>query len=277
MWFRPRSQQNDSDRFRVASIRNRMRSKKSISKCVDADTKESNGSVAKPVTATPIRARDSDVLRSQSGRRLSILSDEDDGTKEKSKALRGDQKYKKNRVTKSSSRTKVPDLIVEKTSSNKSIANSCSNSQRKVSTPFVDPASPVKTKTNRRNTTLNLNALLRYKSFISGSTKKLTPDDFDRLRRKSLGDTGKIRRKSNPDANKPSSDEQCDVEPSLSVDSDKSTDNDFHSCDEDQVDAMRLSPKYQSNAPSTKKTPRSKNKKKGFYLQIPLGIIQIVE
>lgn len=297
MWFRPRSQPNHetSDRSRVASsIRNRIRSKKSVTKnevTNNQDAKELNVTITKPIPTTPNRIRDvaaavadgsGYVLRSQSGRRLSVLcSDDDDTLKDKNKVLRVDQKYKKNRITKSSSRTKVvPELVVEKPNSGKSSSN-CPANQRKVSsTPLLEPTTKVKTA--RRNTTLNLNALLRYKSFISGS-KKLTPDDFDRLRRKSLGDTGKIRRKSNPDADKKDDVAKDDVDSgggdgveakkdlpiASSFDSDKylSDEDVFQSCSEDQVYDIRNSlskPDKGCNISSTttKKT-KTKTKKKG--------------
>lgn len=301
MWFRPRSQTNHetTDRSRVSSIRNRIRSKKSISKneaAINPDTKELNVTINKPITSTPNRIRDvaasvadgsSYVLRSQSGRRLSLLcSDDDESTKDKNKVLRVDQKYKKNRVTKSSSRTKVvPELKVEKPTVGKTPTN-CVNNQRKLSTtPLFEPVtSPAKVKTTRRNTTLNLNALLRYKSFISGSTKKLTSDDFDRLRRKSLGDTNKVRRKSNPDTDKKDGNDVDDVDSggggvetkhflhtSPSIESDKlmSDDDDFQSCSEDQVYDIHNSfgkADKKSNISSTiSKKTKTKNKKKGFY------------
>lgn len=266
MWFRPRSQPNENDRSRVASFRNRIRSKKSVSKC-ETDAKDTNAAVVKPITATPNRIRDDSsgyVLRSQSDRRLSLLSDDDDSAKEKNKMLRVDQKYKKNRITKSSSRTKIPDIKIEKKNSGKNLNNN-SDSQRKNSTPLIDPTSSVKAKTTRRNTTLNLNALLRYKSFISGSTKKLTSDDFERMRRKSLGDTGKIRRKSNPDADK--NDPKAELQQSPSFESDKLSDDDFEN-DQTQVElSLGKSEKGCNFQSTTSKKTKSKNKKKGFYPQ----------
>lgn len=318
MWFRPRNQPNHEttpDRSRVASIRNRIRPKKSVSKneaAINSNqditnaTNEFNVTITKPIAATSNRIRDiaaaaadgsGYVLRSQSGRRLSLLcSDDDENAKDKNKMLRVDQKYKKNRVTKSSSRTKIgPDIKIEKQNSSKNLLNNAAMSmQRKVSsTPILEPVtSPAKVKTARRNTTLNLNALLRYKSFISGSTKKLTSDDFDRLRRKSLGDTGKIRRKSNPDTDKKDQDQDhvdrnsCigggdgvderkkDLLTVPLFESDKllSDDDAFQSCSEDQIDcSMRnslnmLDNGYNniSNTTNAKKT-KTKNKKKGFY------------
>ncbi|XP_055318857.1 uncharacterized protein LOC129576878 [Sitodiplosis mosellana] len=303
MWFRPRSQPNHetTDRSRVASIRNRIRSKKSVSKNEAAinsnqDTNELNVSITKPITATSNRIRDiaaaaadgsGYVLRSQSGRRLSLLcSDDDDSAKDKNKMLRVDQKYKKNRVTKSSSRNKVvPEIKIEKQNSSKNLLNPALSMQRKVSsTPILEPVTtPAKVKTTRRNTTLNLNALLRYKSFISGSTKKLTSDDFDRLRRKSLGDTGKIRRKSNPDADKKDEEDvdgvvveskNDDLQTSPSFQSDKllSDDDDFQSCSEDQVDfqmrhSLNIPDKgYNISSTTTAKKTKTKNKKKGVSL-----------
>lgn len=316
MWFRPRSSQsNENDRSRVSSFRNRIRSKKS-SAASDKDKESNAAAIKKPITVTPNRLRDGDsgsvgyVLRSQSGRRLSLLSasgDDEDGAKERNRTLRVDQKYKKNRVSKSSSRTKVvpvppppPDVTIkpDKQNAGKSLNGSNNNNnQRKVSTPLIDTSStsPVKgkpAKTTRRNTTLNLNALLRYKSFISGSTKKLTSDDFERLRRKSLGDTGKIhRRKSNTtsdDGDKVVNTTKSELKQQhqSSFECDKLSDDDFHSCSEDQAQSQhedydsigalsfqklalnKLDRGYDylmnSTASAAKKT-KLKNKKKGFY------------
>lgn len=293
MWFRPRNTPNHetTDRSRVASIRNRIRSKKSVSKnetVNNQDAKELNVTIAKPTSnrirdvAASVADGSGYVLRSQSGRRLSLLcSDDDDNSK--NKVLLIDQKYKKNRVTKSSSRTKVvPELKVEKSNSSKKTANGVNNQRKLSSTPLLEPVtSPVKVKTTRRNTTLNLNALLRYKSFISGSTKKLTSDDFDRIRRKSLGDTNKIRRKSNPDTDKKNQNDVDDcadetkqkhLQTSPSFESDKflSDDDDFQSCSEDQVDYQirnslnKLEKGYNISSTTAKKT-KTKNKKKGSY------------
>lgn len=316
MWFRPRSSQsNENDRSRVSSFRNRIRSKKSSS---DKDKEPNTVAAKKPITSTPNRLTSDAssvgyVLRSQSGRRLSLLSasgdDDNDGTKEKNRTLRVDQKYKKNRVTKSSSRTKVmpvpppPSELIksDKQNSGKTLNgsnnNNNNNNQRKVSTPLIDSssASPAKAKaakTTRRNTTLNLNALLRYKSFISGSTKKLTSDDFERLRRKSLGDTGKIhRRKSNPtsdDGDKVVNTTKSELKQKQqsSFECDKLSDDDFHSCSEDQAQDQHddydtigalsfqklalntLDKGYDylmNSTASTAKKTKSKNKKKGFY------------
>lgn len=266
MWFRARSQQNENDHSRVASFRNRIRPKKSVTKC-ETDSKDHNTASAKPITATPNRIRDDGngyVLRSQSGRRLSLLSDDDDNSKEKNKMLRVDQKYKKNRVTKSASRTKIPDIKIEKPNLSKNSTNSSScNSQRKTSTPLIDLTSPSKAKTSRRNTTLNLNALLRYKSFISGSTKKLTSDDFERIRRKSLGDTGKIRRKSNPDTDK--TNPKSKLQQSSSIESNILSDDDFNT-NEKQLNSSLGKPKTGCDfLNTTSKKTKFKNKTKGFY------------
>lgn len=191
MWFRQRSQQSENDRLRASNQRNRQR--KSSSKIprtvVNGDTKDATAQQcnAITVTVTPSRSRSdcSTLVGAQSRRRMSLLSDEDndidENGKEKDKALRTEQKYKKSRITKSTSRTKIPD-------------------SRPVNQQIFDNTAKSPTKTGkRRNTNLNLNALLRYKSFISGSTKKLTSEDFDRMRRKSLGETNKCRRKSSGD------------------------------------------------------------------------------
>lgn len=289
MWFRQRGPANERESFRMGSFRKRCGPKKPVS---NAENKESTTvtAIPKPSTVAPVvRNRDdtNGLPRSRSGRRPSVLSDDDDGAKEKNKALRSDSKYKKNRVTKSASRSRVPDLKVD--NKNCSKPANCVNGQRKLSTtPIIDPISPVKAKQakqTQRNTTLNFNALLRYKSFIygeRGSTKKLTSDDFERIRRKSLADSGKTRRKSNPDndnVNEPDPEREPEtvlnaknhLQPTQSTESEKSDDV-FHSCGEDQVDNSQLlripanSEKNLNASPNTvKKGCRNKQKKKGFY------------
>lgn len=269
MWFRPRSQHSDSDRFRVPSIRNR--SKKAAAKCIDAESRDANTAKTLSIAASNGSTLQSPVVGRQ---HVSLNVCDDDSTKEKNKVIRTDQKYKKNRVSKSSSRTKVHDLKPDKSIPNKSANNSssCVN-QRKVSTQLVDPIVSPK-KPPRRNTTLNLNALLRYKSFISGSTKKLTHDDFERLRRKSLGETGTVRRKSNPDAHKKKSSDSKKEQRSATKEhidqAYESSNEDFHSCnEEDQIDgggAIKTTSALHPESKTSKmgKKSRSKNEKKGF-------------
>lgn len=270
MWFRPRSQHNESDRFRVPSIRNR--SKKAAAKLVDADSRDSlsiatsNGSTLQ----SPLVGR----------QHVALNVCDDDSTKEKNKVIRTDQKYKKNRVSKSSSRTKVHDLKPDKSIPNKSANNSssCIN-QRKVSTQLVDPIVSPK-KPPRRNTTLNLNALLRYKSFISGSTKKLTHDDFERLRRKSLGETGTVRRKSNPDAHKKKSSDSKKEQRSTTKEhidhAYESSNEDFHSCNEDdQIDGVKTACHPESKTSKMGQKSRSKNEKKGFQFLLSIFVFSI--
>lgn len=260
MWFRPRIQTNENDRLPVTKIRNRSRSKKSMSKCADADSGESNIVIANSVTALPSH---------YNARRTSFSNhEEDDAAKEKIKVLRSNQKYKTNRVTKSSSRNKISDLKVDKQTSSKTANDNCSNYHRKVSTPHI--AYPIETKTTRKNTSLNLNAFLRYKSFIGGSTKKLTSDDFDRLRRKSLGDSTKVRRKSNPDEKIDSSIDLRLSNSNSCESNNNSSENDFHSCNEYENDDLRTEPilKHFDNGNKTqcktaKFTPL--NTKTGFY------------
>lgn len=298
MWFSSRSQPNDSDRFRVSSIRNRIRSKKTTPKCatdVAADSKETN-TACLPATPT-IPTLGACCALQPPGQMVgrSVLAiptitcphcDDDAATKEKNKTLRVDQKYKKNRITKSSSRNKVHELKTDKQIPCKNVINN--NSQRKMSIPLLDvpPVTvAVKKSPNRRNATLNLNALLRYKSFISGSTKKLTSDDFDRMRRKSLGDTNAVRRKSNPDTNKKkgggsgggggsSKSKNIHLQPPNMFDTNNdSSTEDFHSCNEDdhsEDNSNECDNECQTlkstTSKSIKATPRTKqSNKKGSY------------
>lgn len=335
MWFSSRSQPNDSDRFRVSSIRNRMRSKKTTPKCAAAaidvtattsstESNETNTACHAKPTIAPVGVCCCALQHPGQlvvGRNMAAVAiaavaaatcphcDNEAAasaaaaTKEKNKTLRVDQKYKKNRITKSTSRNKVHELKTDKQIPCKNVINN--NSQRKMSIPLLDVpptitvATPKKS-SNRRNGALNLNALLRYKSFISGSTKKLTSDDFDRLRRKSLGDTNAVRRKSNPDTNKKKSggggggggsnkkNKNLLLRPPNSFDTNNdSSTEDFHSCNEDDrsddgdTDAHQTNEcngggggddddqcsivNNQTTPNSIKATPRTKRNKKGCY------------
>lgn len=182
MWFRPRSNQNDNERG--GNRAQRLRDAHGKNASIDG---EANDRFT--------------VARSQSGRRLSQLLGDDANDIEREKTLRTDHRYKKNRVSKSASRTKIADQLVEKVAAAAAAdmggASAVNEKPRKLSIPTAADAkkSPAKAKSGRPNSNLNLNALLRYKSFIKGSTKKLTSDDFDRMRRKSLSEVNKALRK----------------------------------------------------------------------------------
>lgn len=250
MWFL-QGQHNENDRFRVSSIRNRIRRRKSTSKSLSSDTASSdttdNSTNSLCVnTAASTNSKDENfgikmntVLRSPSGRRLSIISSIHDKKLEKEiekeKVLLTDRKFKKNRVMKSSSKSKMTDL----TDKQNIAKNQCGcGSARKISSPSMQDGKLIplaKQKNIRPNSNLNLNALLRYKSFISSSTKKLTHEDFDRLRRKSITEPAKLGRKlSAENATKLSEhDETYDIRVNRES-SDRMTDEEiFHSCNED--------------------------------------------
>lgn len=269
MWFRP-GQHNESDRFRVSSIRNRIRRRKSTTNTAKKQnvegssgdaTDNSNGcpSIDVPshdVENVGVHVPASGPLRSASGRRLSLHTATNHRTvidpnakTEKEKVLLNDRKFKSNRVTKSSSKSKIGDLI-DKTQNNVKSAQLNSGSARKISAPTTLDATATnsKTKSARSNANLNLNALLRYKSFISGSTKKLTHEDFDRLRRKSLGENGKLngRRMSGAEKKQSKYDKNgTSIEHSCNEFTDDET---FHSCNDDDDDAKSSNGRHSRNA-----------------------------
>lgn len=271
MWFRPRNNQNDNERNSRAQ---RLRDAHIKNTSIDIDGNDRYS-----------------VARSQSGRRLSQLLGEDGDEREK--MLRTDHKYKKNRVSKSSSRTKIADQLVEKVVDKCDKIGACtatvSDKPRKASIPSVVDAkkSPAKAKSSRPNSNLNLNALLRYKSFIKGSTKKLSSDDFDRIRRKSLGEI-KVQRNKSTDARQhkqPSSPSQPHdkIETSTaygarlpSTDGHDENDNSYDHSDYDDVDYANGNVYRKSNSPIKssrwfdsshynvmKKDSKHKNRRKG--------------
>lgn len=316
MWFRA-SQIGDSDRFRMSSIKNRIRRRKSTSKSLSTDSSidvvdnasnsDSNSSKDVPLPPPPppsppaksskSKTKDENfgvhpppVLRSPSGRRMSVIANKYDKDKEreKEKVLLLDRKFKNNRVMKSSSKGKVIDVAVDKQKPN------ASGAVRKLSVTNVDS----KTKSARPNTNLNLNALLRYKSFISNTTKKLTHEDFDRLRRKSITDPGKLSRHFSGSDNEQKSisgdnnnglelrnknrDDNGNVLDRRRLDSDEEV---FHSCNEDeqnQIHSRKSSPSLTARVAArfsegmAKSGKKSKSNKKhsgpsAFYSQLSIG------
>ena len=192
MWFRP-GQNADTDRFRVSSLKNRMRRfrspvKNSLDLIGDASkSDDSNAAASDDTTVDNDNENSIDnnrntnlVQRSPSGKKLHKI--------EKEKTLLTDRKFKNSRVLKSSSKGKISDL--DKRSSDPG-STKRSGSNRKISAPpCLDPNKlatvAAETKKHvRSHSNLNLNALLRYKL----SSKKLSTADFDRLRRKSISDT----------------------------------------------------------------------------------------
>lgn len=251
MWFRP-GQHSESDRFRVSSIRNRIRRRKSATNPankpnVDSsneDTIDNNNAhppFSEPSPSSRMKENENTgahlamgALRSASGRRLSLHATLNNRTaidaapkSEKEKVLLNDRKFKSNRVTKSTSKSKIADMIDKTQNSGKLPGNA-----RKVSpsTALDAAATNSKPKSMRTNANLNLNALLRYKSFISGSTKKLTHEDFDRMRRKSLGENGKSKGRRSSGAEKKDTIRQTQFN--------KNGSNIEHSCNEFTDDEM---------------------------------------
>lgn len=270
MWFRP-GQHNESDRFRVSSIRNRIRRRKTTANSIatkqSADG-NSEDSVDRPNGDGPssnnenagVHLLAAGAVRSASGRRLSLHVASNHRTvidpnakTEKEKVLLNDRKFKSNRVTKSSSKSKMTDLM-DKTQNNVKSAQLSSGSPRKISAPMTLDASATnaKAKSARPNANLNLNALLRYKSFISGSTKKLTHEDFDRLRRKSLGENGKSggRRLSGPEKKDVRKHQRYDKNGSAIEHScnECTDDESFHSCNDDEDDAKAAMERHTRHA-----------------------------
>lgn len=254
MWFRP-GQHSESDRFRVSSIRNRIRRRKSatnpankpnVDSC-NEDTIDNNNAnpFIEPSSSSRMKENENTgahlamgALRSASGRRLSLhatLNNRSaiDATpkSEKEKVLLNDRKFKSNRVTKSTSKSKIADMI-DKTQNNGKLTQLGSGNARKVatSTALEATATNAKPKSMRTNANLNLNALLRYKSFISGSTKKLTHEDFDRMRRKSLGENGKSKGRRSSGGEKKDAKKQTQFN--------KNGSNIEHSCNEFTDDEM---------------------------------------
>uniref|UniRef100_A0A1B0D8S9 Uncharacterized protein n=1 Tax=Phlebotomus papatasi TaxID=29031 RepID=A0A1B0D8S9_PHLPP len=178
MWFRPGSSTNvDSDRFRVSSFKNRIRGRKA-SKSLSSEY--------------PSVSEEHDNVRSDKTQSVDeeLLSE----CQNKEKILLTDPKYKNNRITKSSSKGKIS---AEIDSGKGKTLHVVVTGGRKISAPPVlDPSKatastanvhPVKKSNTRAHSNLNLNALLRYT--LANANKRLSSEEFERIRRKSLSDS----------------------------------------------------------------------------------------
>lgn len=197
MWFRP-GQVGDSDRFRVSSLKSRISKRKAKSDptaqkgASSAQSTESinlidpidNPTKSTPTPTTSVDEID-DIPPCPPPRKnaKNSTSSKDSKDKDKEKILLTDRKFKNNRITKSSSKSKITDLEKQK-------------SPRKISAPpildtkqnlIVPPKKNVRSHSN-----LNLNALLNYKNYITSSNKRLSSEDFERLRRKSLSESSNL-------------------------------------------------------------------------------------
>lgn len=127
--------------------------------------------------------------------------------KEKEKILLTDRKFKNNRIEKSSSKGKglndidkresikgrrdarkisaPPILIDNKTGSKNTKIGSSSNNSSAVDDGILSPAVAIVKKNSRAHSNLNLNALYKL---VSSGNKKLSSEDFARIRRKSLSE-----------------------------------------------------------------------------------------
>lgn len=199
MWFKPG--QVDSDRFRVSSLKSRIKRKsKSDPNKTTASTNNislSTESVNSLDTVDNIKLETPPTPPPRKCSKNQLLNDKD-----KEKILLTDRKFKNNRITKSSSKGKISDL--EKRDSLKAATS------RKTSAPPVLQGKPpisngasmglidvaaslitTKPKSHfRSHSNLNLNALLKYK-LLNSNNKKLTNDtgDIIKVRRKSLSET----------------------------------------------------------------------------------------
>lgn len=297
MWFRA-GQVGDSDRFRVSSIKNRIRRRKSTTKSLSTDSSSdvvdnaTNSDTNSAKDAVTVSTKDENtgvqpppVLRSPSGRRMSIIATKHDKEKEREKerVLLTDRKFKNNRVMKSSSKGKVIDVV------DKPKPSTAGSATRKVSVPSIEN----KAKVTRPNSNLNLNALLRYKSFIftNNPTKKLTHEDFDRLRRKSITDPAKLSRHVSSDNDQKSVDSESELKRKDANGNELERRNDsedetFHSCTEDELNnnhSRKSSPSLTARVAArftegVNKAKKTKSKKRdtfhgppAFYSQFSIG------
>uniref|UniRef100_A0A1B0CTZ1 Uncharacterized protein n=1 Tax=Lutzomyia longipalpis TaxID=7200 RepID=A0A1B0CTZ1_LUTLO len=176
MWFRPGSSSStnaDSDRFRVSSFKNRIRGRKTKSVGSEYPSKEQHH-----VDEVDEKSKSVDD---------ELLLDECGG---KEKVLLTDPKYKNNRIAKSSSKGKI---CAEIECPKGKCLHVVMAAGRKISAPpILDPSksssgTTTGKKSQRAHSNLNLNALLRYT--LANANKRLSSEEFDRIRRKSLSDS----------------------------------------------------------------------------------------
>lgn len=110
----------------------------------------------------------------------------------KDQVILTDPKYKANRIEKSSSRSRVVPLTSRKISAPPVMmdANRAGTTGSDLGTSVIVMAPK---KNARSHSHLNLNSLLKYKSLLYAGTseKKLTSEDFDKMRKKSMSEVAK--------------------------------------------------------------------------------------
>lgn len=123
---------------------------------------------------------------------------EEEQSEIKDQVILTDPKYKSNRIEKSSSRSRVVPLTSRKISA-PPVMEGQSHGGSKGAPQSGTTASVAPKKNTRSHSHLNLNSLLKYKSLLyagsnsGGSTgdKKLTSEDFDKMRKKSMSEVAR--------------------------------------------------------------------------------------
>lgn len=195
MWFRP-GQIGGDDRFRVSSFKSRIRGRKSAS---DAGGSGS-GMASKSLDSAEVKqiadisgeggleAKHEDLEKGTDSPPKSDADALDEMKAKENKVLLNDRKFKNNRIEKSSSRSKI---LVTPTTSRKISAPPA------METSIANAAVGQKKKNSRSHSNLNLNSLLKYKSLLNPSQdKRLTSEEFDKMRRKSLSEVAKAEKPS---------------------------------------------------------------------------------
>lgn len=113
----------------------------------------------------------------------------------KDQVILTDPKYKSNRIEKSSSRSRVVPLSTRKISAPPVMESKAGSlGSPSGSSPVTGSGTSVVApkKNARSHSHLNLNSLLKYKSLLyAGGDKKLTTEDFDKMRKKSMSEVAK--------------------------------------------------------------------------------------
>lgn len=125
-----------------------------------------------------------------------VVEVEEEQSEIKDQVILTDPKYKSNRIEKSSSRSRVVPLTSRKISA-PPVMEGQSHGSSKGAPQSGTTASAAPKKNTRSHSHLNLNSLLKYKSLLyagsnsGGGDKKLTSEDFDKMRKKSMSEVAR--------------------------------------------------------------------------------------
>lgn len=189
MWFRPGNQSSvDSDRLSVSSLKKRIRNAGKSS--LKSSSLEASGNVSKASSIDDINEKSTNKVprasRAATDPPTRKLTSKSTTNSEKEKAL-DDRKFRNNKVMKSTSKTKIADLAKAEHQKGRTYGTS-----RKTSAPPILNNSEIISNCSaavKKNVSAYSNQLNALYKLVS-SNRKLSREEFERLRKKSLTEAG---------------------------------------------------------------------------------------